>query len=179
LFINNKNGLLPSSTNLNIPVQITISIILKKKQFMEGLMKKWTAGLTVIFFLLGTAFFLPLVGAENKSPLAGTLVADKKEKKKDGEERKEGYKAKEEALEQREEQLKKKEEALKEKEEQLKKKEDELKAWEQKLKKRVQPRPATKPATPLQNPSQGPKTPGPGTLPTPQPPASPQSGTPK
>jgi hypothetical protein len=164
-----------------------------KKKNKEVLMEKGIAGMTLIFFLMGTGFFISPVGAENKSPLAGTLLADKKDKKmKEGEEKKEGYKAKEEALEQREEQLKKKEEALKEREEQLKKKEGELKAREQRLKKRTPPpKPATAPqsgpqtGTPQSGPQsgtpQGPQPSGPGapSSKAPQPSGSPQPGTPK
>ena len=130
-------------------------------------MKRLTASITAVFFIMGLGLFLPSIQAEPKSPLAGKLFADRKDKAKISHEAKE-------------EMLKKKEEELLQKEEALKKKEEELKAWELRLKKRTRVRrtpPATNPSgvVNLQAPrTTGPAAPGPSAPATPR---APQPGT--
>jgi hypothetical protein len=120
-------------------------------------MKHLTAFITVVCFVLGLSFFFSDIQADSKSPLAGKLFADRKDKSKISHEEKE-------------EMLKKKEAELSQKEEAPNKKEVELKAWEQRLKSRARVRKAPRAATtPGVVNLQSPRTTGPVAPSTPAP----------
>ena len=130
-------------------------------------MKQLTGFITAVIFLFGLGFFLPDVRSEVKSPLAGKMLADHKNKEK-----KEGY--------EKEEKRKMKEEDLEKWEAALKKKEEDLKAWERRLRRQSQIR--RSPQT-TSNPSvvspPAPTTSGPFAPGTPAPAGGPQTGRPK
>lgn len=130
-------------------------------------MKQLTGFITAVIFIFGLGFFLPDVRSEIKSPLAGKMLADHKDKeKKEGHEKVEKRKMKEEDLEKWEEALKKKEENLK--------------AWERRLRRqsRIQRSPQTT-ANPSVVSPQAPTTSRPVAPGTPAPSGGPQTGRPR